>query len=196
MSQVPSNVKDKVDEVLATQDPVLVKVQRLVDLLTESGLAYKVLVKPSEVLTHPDNRAGQMLSALDCWNKGMKMWAVGIRKELLTSSMAFELAIKTDLREKQLQANQKLVESSHDLLAAITGQKRFLSVSSSHLTAWLKAVGSGCGGPNDMGPLQLRQGESNSDVVSALLQDGWMWVVRSSAVEEQWPKLPGFCRWH
>ena len=119
------------------------------------------------------------------------MWAVGIRKELLTSSLAFELAIKTDLREKQLQANQKLVESSHDLLAAITGQKRFLSVSSSHLTAWLKAVGSGCGGPNDMGPLQLRQGESNSDVVSALLQDSWMWVVVSSAVEEQWPKLPG-----
>ena len=42
-----------------------------------------------------------------------------------------------------------------------------------------------------MGPLQLRQGESNSDVVSALLQDSWMWVVVSSAVEEQWPKLPG-----
>lgn len=192
MSKVPPNVKGKVDEILASESPVLVKVQSLVDHLTECGLAYKMMVKPSEVLTHPDNRAGQMLSALDCWNKGMKMWSVGVRKELLTSSVAFELAINTETREKQLQSNQRLIESSNGLLATISGQERFLSVSSSHMAAWLKAVGSGCAGPNDMGPLQLRQGDSNSDVVSALLQDGWMWVVMSSAVEEEWPKLPGF----
>ena len=192
MSSVPPNAKSKVDEIMASEDPVLVKVERLQEQLLQCGLAYKMMVKPSEILTHPDNRGGQMLSAVDCWNKGMKMRAVGVRKELLTGSVAFELAIKTDQREKQLNANQRLVEGSGGLLAAMTNQERFLSVSSSHSTAWLKAVGSGCGGPNDIGPLQLRQGDSNSDAVSTLLHDGWQWVVVSSAVEEEWPKMPGF----
>ena len=45
MSKVPPNVKGKVDEILASESPVLVKVQSLVDHLTECGLAYKMMVK-------------------------------------------------------------------------------------------------------------------------------------------------------
>ena len=188
-SAVPSSVKDRVDGILASEAPVLVKVKQLVEALTDCGLAYSMVVKPSEMLTHPDNRAGQMLSAMDCWNKGLKMWSVGVKQELLTGSMAFELALDPGARKKQLEANEKLVEGSGGLLAAINGQERFLSVSSSHSTAWLKAVGAGCGGPDGM-PLKLKQGDSNGDVVQALLKDGWSWTILSSAVELEWPKLP------
>ena len=50
------------------------KVQKLVEALTECGLAYSMVAQPGEMLAYADNGAGQMLSAMDCWNKGLKMW--------------------------------------------------------------------------------------------------------------------------
>ena len=105
------------------------------------------------------------------------MWNVGVRKELLTDSFAFEMALEPQAREMQLAANKALVEQTPSLLAPVTCKERFLSVSSSHTTAWLKALEAGCQGPGPQHVLQLRQGEERSDGILELLSQGWSWCV-------------------
>ena len=135
MTAVPQSVQDTVNGIMGSEEPVLVKVKQIVDVCLQSGLAYKMTEKPVEVLTHPTNRAGQMLSAMDVWQKGMKIWSVGVRKELLCDSMAFEVFLDSGVRAQQVSANQKLVDGSNGLLAALNGQERFLNVSTSHTIA-------------------------------------------------------------
>ena len=192
MVAISETVKKNVEKILGSGEPVLVTVQKLTSFLLESGLAYKALIKPGEVLVHPQNRSGSMLSAVDCWAKGMRMWKVGVRKELLTESFAFELALCPQARNEQLAANRALVANTPQLLAPLTGKERFLSVSSSHTTAWLKAVEAGCQAPGDDHVLQLRQGEERSDAIIGLLNQGWTWIVFSAAVEAEWKQLPSW----
>eukprot|EP00438_Fugacium_kawagutii_P022896 Skav224158 [mRNA] locus=scaffold2007:112782:115211:+ [translate_table: standard] len=192
MTAVPQHVKDTVDGIMGNEEPVLVKMKQLVQVCLENGLAYKVTLTPAEMLTHPMNRAGQMLSAQDVWQKGMKIWTVGVRKELLCDSMAFELSLDNGARAQQVSANQKLVDGSGGLLSALNGKERFLSVSSSHTTAWLKAVASGCQCPQELGSVTLKKGDPNSEALMDLLENGWTWVVFNAAVELQWSHLPGF----
>ena len=117
---------------------------------------------------------------------------MGVRKELLTESFAFELALCPQARNEQLAANSALVANTPQLLAPLTGKERFLSVSSSHTTAWLKAVEAGCQAPGDDHVLQLRQGEERSDAIIDLLNQGWTWIVFSAAVEAEWKQLPSW----
>ena len=91
MAAISEEVKKEVNGVLKSVDPVLVKVQKLTSVLLECGLAYRTELKPCDVLVHPQNRSGQMLSSVDCWSKGLRMWNVGVRKELLTDSFALGL---------------------------------------------------------------------------------------------------------
>ena len=48
---------------------------------------------------------------------------MGVKKELLTGSMAFELALDLGARKKQLEASEKLVEISGGFLVAMNGQE-------------------------------------------------------------------------
>ena len=66
MVAISETVKKNVEKILGSGEPVLVTVQKLTSFLLESGLAYKALIKPGEVLVHPQNRSGSMLSAVDC----------------------------------------------------------------------------------------------------------------------------------
>ena len=192
MAAISEEVKKQVDGVLNGGDPVLVKVHKLTSVLLECGLAYRTMLKPCDVLVHPQNRSGQMLSSVDCWSKGLRMWNVGVRKELLTDSFAFEMALEPDAREMQLAANKALVEQSPCSLAPVTCKERFLSVSTSHTTAWLKALEAGCQGPGLQHVLQLRQGEERSDGILGLLSQGWSWCVLSASVESEWKDLPSW----
>ena len=47
---ISETVKKNVEKILGSGEPVLVTVQKLTSFLLESGLAYKALIKPGEVL--------------------------------------------------------------------------------------------------------------------------------------------------
>ena len=172
---MPAEVKKTVDQLLGSDLPPLVKVERLTAVLLKHGLAYKQVLKPAEVLVHPRNKAGQMLSMRDVWVKGQKMYTVGFRKELLTSSYCFEMSLASEVRAKQVAANAALHEQSGGSIAAVTQQERFLSVSSSHTTAWLKALGQSCEPPEPELSVPLTQGDPKSDALMEAIATGWRW---------------------
>ena len=50
----------------------------------------------------------------------------------------FEMSIDEDARKKQVVFNQRMVEQSNGLLAPINSQERYLSVSSGHVSQFVK----------------------------------------------------------
>ena len=191
MANIPADVVKEVDQIMASSEPVLLKVKSITKVLLKHGLAYEHCAKPSGMLVHPSNRSGQGLGHWDVWSKGSKLWQVGVRKQLLASSYAFELSMHPPTRASQIDANAKLVAQSGGLLAPLNGKERFLTVSSSHTSAWLKALDSGLTGPPEF-QVQLKAGDLQSDSVYDLLQNGWEWVIISSLVEKQWKEMPAF----
>ena len=87
----PGCVKAK-NNLLASKLPVNQVVDQVVHILKKQGLAYHSVVTPSQVLSHPHNRANQMLSWLDMWDKGQKMMAIGMTRQFLGESMAIEIS--------------------------------------------------------------------------------------------------------
>ena len=191
MDIIPSAVKESLEKIRASQEPVLVKVEQITENLVSAGLAYRQTITPKEILVHPANRAGQMLSAADTWEKGMRLWQVGLRLPLLSDSVCFEMASDVAGREDQLKKNKSLAEQNCGVLAPVTSTERFLSVSCSHRCAWLRAVAASCHGPAGE-QVQLRKGDDRSDAVRLALDVGWPWLVVASSVELACAWLPDF----
>ncbi|CAE6944963.1 unnamed protein product [Symbiodinium sp. CCMP2592] len=91
------------------------KLDRLVNFLKESQLAYTTTLRPAELLVHPHNRGGSMLNPLDVHSKGQKLLDLGFRPSLLTDSIAIELSPLEDKRNEQIRANTDLSERSNGL---------------------------------------------------------------------------------
>ena len=191
MSSIPAAVKEAVERIRSSDEAVLVKVEKITETLVSAGLAYRQTITRKESLVHPANSAQQMLSASDTWEKGMRLWQVGLRLALLCDSICFEVASDPSKREDQLRKNKNLVEQNAGVLAPVTSQERFLSVSCSHRCAWLRAVAANCHGPSGE-QVQLRKGEDRSDGIRQALDVGWQWLVVSSSVELACPFLPDF----
>ena len=58
-------------------------------------------------------------------------------------------------------------------------------MSTSHTTAFLKAINHGCL-PDEQPPMEVRKDDPCWD----LIQNGWSWLILSHLVEGQWPMLP------
>ncbi|CAE7392483.1 unnamed protein product [Symbiodinium sp. CCMP2592] len=155
------------------------KLDRLVNFLKESQLAYTTTLRPAELL-HAQS-AG-------CFNsKGQKLLDLGFRPSLLTDSIAIELSPLEDKRNEQIRANTDLSERSNGLLSPVLGSERAMTVSSSHTTAYLKASLMKCKRPNSGGSLSLED-ECMRDAVN----QGWPWLLISWRAEAMAPNLPAF----
>ncbi|CAE7621309.1 unnamed protein product [Symbiodinium sp. CCMP2592] len=163
------------------------KLDRLVNFLKESQLAYTTTLRPAELLVHPHNRGGRMLNPLDVHSKGQKLLDLGFRPSLLTDSIAIELSPLEDKRNEQIRANTDLSERSNGLLSPVLGSERAMTVSSSHTTAYLKASLMKCKRPNSGGSLSLED-ECMRDAVN----QGWPWLLISWRAEAMAPNLPAF----
>ena len=116
-----------VAELLQSKLPANQMMDQVLKLLQKHGLAhFEPGVTPSQVLCHPHNRSKQMLSYRDMWQKGCQMLQVGMRRQLLTDSMAIEVSHDQAMRLFQFEANQKLIDESNGAMAPLSGQERFL----------------------------------------------------------------------
>lgn len=122
VDKVAAQVKAMMDGPLTINQ----KVNQVIDLLEAHGLAHKVVLRPSQILCHPDNRGGTMVSYHDAWSKGMAMLAVGIQTNLLQGSMAIEMSKDEAKRKVQISKNEQLIQEGIGHLAPLTGQERSL----------------------------------------------------------------------
>ncbi|CAE7228312.1 unnamed protein product [Symbiodinium sp. CCMP2592] len=171
-----------------TEVPPNKRLDRLTTFLKENGLAYSTMLCPNDFLVHPHNRGGAMINALDVHDKGQKILELGFRRSLLTDSICFELSPHETQRRVQVEANEALVQKSSGLLAPLQGSERYMTVSSSHTTAFLKASQHRCKRPGAAGGFLNLEDEALKEAVSK----GWPWLVLSWRAEFLVPTLPAF----
>ena len=176
------------------------KLTKVCQLLSENGLMYEQGLAPSCLTVHPQNRSGLMLNSFDVHEKGLLALKMGFQLSKVAESFCFEMSSKKTIRDKQVDAMKALVEASDKKLAPVNGSERFMSVSCSHISQFLKAVGCGqCLTENEelagmnQGYLSLESLEAHFPAdhqFQAMVRKGWQWHCIKSEVEECCPWLP------
>ncbi|CAE7270765.1 unnamed protein product [Symbiodinium sp. CCMP2592] len=181
------------------QIPINTKWLQIRNHLMQAGLLYQLQVVPSSMLVHPANRGGAMLSWHDCHHKGHAILATGPDFAKITQSVCIELATDADKRQAQIKANVELCEASGGQLARPTGQERYLSLGSSHLTQFCKAVENNAKTSHSelsklcQGVLSLdacTQGHGPDSGFSRMISQGWKRDCLAAEVEVIFPDLP------
>ena len=200
-----------VKQVTALKDdphlPINLKWTQIKALLKGAGLLWTSQEKPQAFLCHPSNCGGLMLSWHDMHAKGGAILSLGFDKEKLQRSVAFEIAADAATRARQFLANKELTKQAQGLVAPVTGAERFLTVASSHVCGFFRAVLAGCR-TEEPSLKQLSNGILSLDACSAaptsadgsgvhnpfksLCLEGWEWEIISQAVEAAIPDLPAF----
>ena len=90
MAAVPAKVIQEVTDAMASNKGINQQLEQVIQCLEANSLAYRMTILPKQLLTHPDNRGGTMISFHDVWQKGNAMLAVGIQKGLLQDAMCLE----------------------------------------------------------------------------------------------------------
>ena len=80
---LPPAVVSKVNEIMDSQKPINIQVDEICQVFLAHGFARRQVVKPPQMLTHPENRGKTMLNVHDCWQKGMQMLQVSMKRALL-----------------------------------------------------------------------------------------------------------------
>ena len=164
------------------------KASRAMSALKSAGLAYNAKLKPREILVHVANRGGQMVNPHDVVSKGQQISAVGWDLNKVRQSVAIEMPHDVGKRRSVIAANEKLSDQRSGMLARPFGEERYCSLSSSHLTAFLRCLESGCRMGNDQ--LSMEQLIAQGGGLQEMLQSGWQWTIISAKAEEECPSLP------
>ena len=133
-------LKKKVDTILAdTSHGELAKWKNACSLLLAEGVIYKQKIQVQEMMVRPQNRGGTMIQVYNMHLKGKRIIECGFDASLLAASTCFEVSPEERNKTYQIQANQKIHEAHQDFFVKCSGHERFLSVSSSHVSQFLKA---------------------------------------------------------
>ena len=127
---MPKECVGAVKNIMGSQQPMLQKMGELTAFLLKHNFAWHQNIRPSSVLVHPTNRAGQMLSVEDVWSKGQRMLALGVaatEQQALGCHGAWPACPSTRLRAVSL--------------AGQLSQHRLLSCSGSWVPAGLRFSG-------------------------------------------------------
>ena len=108
------------------------------------GLAYRLVIPVEQLAVHPLNRGGLGCNAWDSHKLGYSIFSSGASLAMLHSSTCVEMSSDMNAKSKEVSFNQKLVELSQGLMSPLSGCERFLTVSSSHTTQFVRSVKARC----------------------------------------------------
>ena len=198
IAAMDASLVHQVLEAMNESIPINLKWTRVRTMLANHGLCWNSKEKVEAFCCHPSNRGGVMLSPHDCHACGSAIISLGADMAKIQTSVAFEISPEPLQKAKQLQANRDLVSASQGKLANISGQERFLTCGSSHLTAFCRAVQAQCS-TEDEWLSTLSNGHLSLDAIVAhgqdhvfrdMVTDGWTWTIISHSVEKAIPELP------
>ena len=121
--------------------------------------------------------------------------------EKLKDSVCFQISQVPAKRKAQFDSNANLVSASNGSLAPLTVAEKYLSVSSSHVTAFVKAVLSNSCSTEQPDLAKLNNGKLSLDsllatfpdpVFDSMAKEGWTWKVIAAEVEESLEWLPAW----
>ena len=184
-----ATVKAEVEALMESSDQgVNSRLDKIIDVLKRNNLAWVTTLKPSELLTHPENRGSTMCNPHDAHFKGEKILSTGLKPSLLpANSVAIELSQLPPIRDFQLAKNKELSANSQGLLAPVSGTERYLTLGRSHFVQYCRALQAQAMNPQGETlhmPLDLE----------AVVHNGWEWCVVSCRVEESLSSFARFCQ--
>ena len=181
------------------QTAINTKVSKMMGLLEKHGHLYQQLLSPGLLLVHPANRCGMLVNSFDCHEKGYRALSVGFDASKLTESVCFEVAKDPATKAMQVQSNAKLVAASENRLAPVSQMERYLTVSSSHVSQFCKAVACGnCSTEHEVlkglnnGALTMDslQSKFKDKIFEQLAHKGWSWKCITAEAEQACPWMP------
>lgn len=125
---VPAAVVQQVEDAMKSQKGINQQLQDVIAILEQHSFATKQTILPRQLLCHPENRGGAMLSCHDAWQKGLAMVQVGLQFSLLQNSIAIQLSKNENKRISQIQKNEHIIVEAQGHLAPRTGQERSLAL--------------------------------------------------------------------
>ena len=183
------HVTKDLEELMGQNDiGVCLRLEKVCQQLKTHKMMYFCVLQPQQVLVHPKNRGGIMLGMHDVHHKGQRLLQSGTRVQLLEAhSYAIEMAADMSQRQKQVQSNIDLAQTSDGLLPVPTGEERYLSLGASHSCAFTRCLMQGCVNPEGE-KLTLEMDET----LQYLAHHGWQWQVFTAECERLFPGLPSF----
>ena len=170
------------------------KMQKIMNVLKEKGLVFDQTLKVQQLMVHPNNRCGMMVSAPAAHSTGFKALQAGFDLQKLTGGYCVELSKDAVTRRMQFQRNEDLIASSDGMLAPLSQNERYLTLGNSHMTQFLRAVNSGCNAMLEdfttLNPEVLMTKFGGDQIFEQCLKQGWVWQCIASDVEVECPWLP------
>ena len=184
-----SNVKEKVQSVLDDSSiGELAKWKAISKYLLEEKILYKQCIKADQLLVHPQNRGGTGVQVFNLHAKGKRILECGCDTSLLVGSTCVEMSPDQAKRAEQARLTQSIHAQYPDFIAPYSGHERFLTVSSSHVSQFFKAMMLGCKSPEEslVGPKTGKMSMASINDIDFLqaCNDGWTWTVIPFYVEE------------
>ncbi|CAK9097021.1 Uncharacterized protein SCF082_LOCUS45533 [Durusdinium trenchii] len=170
---------------------VNLKMQQILAVLEEKGCMYTQKIPPALLLVHSQNRSGIMINSHDAHKVGLAALKVGFQEPKLVDSLCVEVHQDQVKKQVQMSAMKSLVNASEGRLAPVTGLERFATLSSSHISQFLKAAH--CGecetALEDLQPFAVESLHAafRDDQCNKLATEGWTWRVLQHQVEEACP---------
>ena len=179
-------------------DPVLavnVKASKMLAILSDQGYMQHQMLHPNMLVVHPQNRAGVMVNAWNVHQKGIMALKVGWNFKKLEESYCMEISHNHDKKKKVLAEMERVVLASEGMLAPVSGNEKYQSLSASHMSQFCKAVSAGCvtqeeAVKSQVLALDVLLKDFPDEGFKAAVTGGWSWHCIASVVEES---LPWFC---
>ena len=188
-------VQDIIDDVLLGRVAPLSGWNNIKAILLAANVAYYIEeLCVLLILAHPKNRGGTLINAFNCQRVGKLIKRTGADLSELQKACVFEMCPLSEIKAKQLEANLKVIESAHGMLASINGSERYLSIACSHTVAFIRAVLAGAKTSSvELGDPKGHLNQSlvcGDDKVMAQMCKGWKTLCIKWQAEIAWPKLP------
>ena len=179
----------------------LKKIENIFTILQDSNLVKVQKIPPKYVCVDDANRNKIGLVVTNAYGVGvMVVGPSGLGfsfHEVESNSICFQLPTDPDLREAQIDNNDKLIKLSNGAMAPNTGQWRYTSVAGSHITVFCNAVDARCIVPEEYrAALGDRDGRCDvegmykrSPNFKRAVAEGWNWRVVDPRCAARWPRL-------
>ena len=181
-------------------DPMLgvnVKASKMLALLNKLGYVQDQMLHPDMLVVHPQNRAGVMVNAWNVHQKGVLALKVGWSFKKLEESYCMEISHNPEKKRKVLADMERVVLASDGMLAPVSGNEKYQSLSASHMSQFCKAVSAGCVTQEEavkskVLALDVLQKDFPDEAFKTAVTAGWSWHCIASVVEESLPWFSNF----
>lgn len=194
MSPISKQALDEISAIINMNLTPVATWNNVAVILERHGLIWEQHLPVEQIMVSTRNRAGLGVNAYNAHAVGSKILKVGADLKELGKATCFEMSPNANVRDEQVAFNRALVESSQGLLAPLTNQERYVSVSCSHTTQFCRAVNAGCKTPHqhlaDSEGKLMKQLFLNDRCFASMLTSGWTWQVVAWQVAEVLPFIP------